>query len=182
MRWHFSKTSNIQHPEKIQGPTSATAAWALDLGAWRLDLLWILDVGCWMLDVGCFEKVVEPDALRRLLFPPLSRRLRHLFGRDISLVRSNAPEVAKRIDKLRVPIAPKHIHRWHHPFGALRHGFVEDGISIRRVDHHATGRRRPGLRSHRAHLWILIPEHHNMISDLELRVSDFRTARIVHSH
>src|SRR6266436_2530970 len=52
-------TSNIQHPENIQDPKSNING-CLGLGAWRLDLLWMLDVGCWMFCPGmlpCYRNI-----------------------------------------------------------------------------------------------------------------------------
>src|SRR5439155_6626951 len=120
--------------------------------------------------------------LRRILLPPRRRPFRHLFWRDVLRMRSDAPLVAKRINKLPVTVPPKHVHGWHRAFGAFRDRFVKNGVNVGHIDHHAGGRWCSALRRHRTHLRVFVTQHQDVIADLEFGVGDLGTAEIVHTH
>src|SRR6266478_4796576 len=45
-------TSNIQHPEKLQYPSSKRVAWVSIFGCWSLEFHWSLDVEVWSFHHG----------------------------------------------------------------------------------------------------------------------------------
>src|SRR5262249_3735438 len=87
------------------------------------------------------------------------------------------------IHKLGVAVPPEHFHWRHHALGALRDGFVVDGIHVFHIDHHALRRRRVSrLWGDHSHLWVFVSEHHHVVADFDLRVSDFGALGTIHAH
>jgi peptide/nickel transport system substrate-binding protein/oligopeptide transport system substrate-binding protein len=120
---------------------------------------------------------------RAALAPSASRRgaLRDLLGGQVLRVRADGPRVAEGVREGPHPVAVELVGDRPANRGALVQRPVHHGVHVLGVEEHAHGVSLPALRSHGAHLGVLVGEHEESLADPDLRVHDL-PAGALHAH
>src|SRR6185437_6735065 len=97
----------------------------------------------------------------------------HLSGREVFLMRTDAPGVAEGIDEASVAVAPELVSHGHALASAGRDGLLESGVNVRHVEVQSAGASAESLRRLDTHLRIFFTEKDDGVADFEFGVHDF---------